>query len=71
MTGNWFPTHTASEVTAKFDELSGGQIKVKMAGRLRAMRVHGGATFADLHDSTGRIQLFVRLDTVGSQLRSL
>ena len=32
------------------------------------MRVHGGASFADLHDSSGRIQLFVRLDSVGQPI---
>ena len=57
------PTHTAQEVVADFERLQGEA--VALAGRLRAMRIHGGATFADLHDATGRIQLFVRLDTVG------
>lgn len=57
------PTHTAQGVVNEFERLQGEL--VQLAGRLRAMRVHGGATFADLWDSTGRIQLFVRRDTVG------
>ncbi|HUW24720.1 MAG TPA: lysine--tRNA ligase [Patescibacteria group bacterium] len=32
--------------------------KVSVAGRLRAIREHGGSTFADLEDQNGRIQLF-------------
>ncbi|MFS8573361.1 MAG: OB-fold nucleic acid binding domain-containing protein, partial [Clostridia bacterium] len=59
------PTHTARQVVEAFDRWNGEQ--VALAGRLRAMRIHGGATFADLHDSSGRIQLFVRLDAVGQQ----
>ena len=61
--GEVVPTHTARAVVEEFDELSGQQ--VTLAGRLRAFRVHGGASFADLYDQTGRIQLFVRLDTIG------
>ena len=64
--GKVVPTHMAEEVVARFDELEGQE--VTLAGRLRAMRVHGGASFADLHDSSGRIQLFVRLDSVGQPI---
>ena len=43
------PTHYARQVVEAFDRGTGS--KVALAGRLRAMRIHGGATFADLHDS--------------------
>jgi lysyl-tRNA synthetase class 2 len=36
--------------------------KVSVAGRLRAIREHGGSTFADLEDQSGRIQLFFSRD---------
>lgn len=61
--GKTVPTHLARDVIAQFEALNGQ--KVTLAGRLRALRIHGGASFADLHDSSGRIQLFVRRDTVG------
>ncbi len=38
---------------------------VKIAGRMMSKRVMGKATFADLRDTTGNIQLYVRRDDVG------
>jgi len=38
---------------------------VAVAGRLMAVRSHGKATFADLKDSRGRIQLLLREDGLG------
>lgn len=57
------PTHYAGEIVERFEEHEG--TTVTLAGRLRALRLHGKATFADLQDSTGRIQLFVSLGVVG------
>ena len=37
----------------------------RVAGRLRAIRTHGKATFADLEDLAGSIQLLMRSDTMG------
>lgn len=39
--------------------------EVVLAGRLMAKRGHGKSTFADLKDETGRIQIYLKLDTVG------
>lgn len=64
--GKTVPSHQAQDVVAHFETLDGQT--VTLAGRLRALRVHGGASFADLHDSSGRIQLFVRRDNVGEQV---
>ena len=36
-----------------------------VAGRLRSLRSHGKAAFADLEDPSGRIQLFGQLDVLG------
>lgn len=38
-----------------------------LAGRLMAVRSHGRATFADLADGSGRIQLYVREDLLGAE----
>lgn len=38
---------------------------VKAAGRLTLKREHGKTFFADLKDSTGKIQLYFKLDTIG------
>ncbi|MCU0666862.1 MAG: lysine--tRNA ligase [Candidatus Omnitrophica bacterium] len=39
--------------------------KVVFAGRLTAKRLHGKVVFADLRDSSGKIQLYVKSDFVG------
>ncbi|MDD5748629.1 MAG: lysine--tRNA ligase [Actinomycetota bacterium] len=44
-------------------ELSGERVSV--AGRIMAIREHGGATFFDLLDSSGRIQLLFRENILG------
>ncbi len=46
------------EALKKFSVLAGSGKKVILAGRIRAWREHGGATFADLEDGSGIIQLF-------------
>ena len=38
---------------------------VRVAGRLTAIRGHGKTVFADLRDSSGKIQLYIRRDMVG------
>ena len=38
---------------------------VRLAGRITSLRTHGKATFADLADRSGRIQLFFRRNVVG------
>lgn len=41
--------------------------KVAFCGRIMAKRSHGKATFLDLKDSTGRIQLYLKEDFVGKE----
>lgn len=41
--------------------------KVRLAGRIYGIRVHGKALFADIRDSTGKIQIYVREDDVGAE----
>lgn len=47
---------------------AGSGEKAVMAGRLMGRREHGKATFADLQDSSGRIQLMLRQDLLGEVL---
>lgn len=51
-----------AEVTEKYDELEGKTVTV--AGRIMTWRKHGELEFLDLQDQTGRIQLYVRKDTL-------
>jgi lysyl-tRNA synthetase class 2 len=40
-------------------------VTVIVCGRLKAMRISGKASFADIEDGSGRLQLFVKQDGVG------
>jgi len=63
-------THLAAEIHEDFDSLEGKPAKV--AGRVLAQRRHGKATFADLQDGSGKIQLLFGLDRLGEdQYRAL
>ncbi len=59
----------AADVVANFvDPIEGAEtepVKVALAGRIMSKRGMGKAGFADLVDSTGRIQLYVRKDMIG------
>lgn len=54
-------SHTAEQIDAD-PSLTESGIAVKMAGRLMSRRIMGKASFAELMDSTGRIQLYVNRD---------
>jgi len=41
--------------------------EMKLAGRIMAMRGMGKATFADINDGSGKIQLFFRKDSLGEK----
>jgi lysyl-tRNA synthetase class 2 len=58
-------THLAADIHASFDSLEGSEARV--AGRLVAQRRHGKATFADLQDASGTLQLLFRVDQLGEE----
>ncbi|MCS7192558.1 MAG: lysine--tRNA ligase [Armatimonadetes bacterium] len=58
-------THLVAEIVAEFENLQGQTVKV--AGRLTTFRSHGKLTFADLVDSSGRIQIMARINTIGEE----
>ena len=56
-------THLAREIIDHFDQLA--ETETRIAGRIMSFRTHGKASFADLADQSGRIQLYIRVDQVG------
>ena len=58
-------THSARELHEDFAELEGET--VALAGRVMALREHGKSAFADLADSSGHVQLFMRQNNLGEQ----
>lgn len=61
--GRFLVTHKAEEILKKFDQLE--DLPTTIAGRLMAKRTHGKASFGNLQDLTGQIQIYVRKDQVG------
>jgi len=61
------PTHTLAEALAAFDAEGSEPVDVTVAGRLMALRIMGGATFAHIADGTGRLQIYLRRDTLGQE----
>jgi lysyl-tRNA synthetase class 2 len=60
-------THTIGDLWAHESEYAPAALKVTVTGRVNAMRRHGKIGFANIQDETGRIQLYVRSDTVGPE----
>ncbi len=58
-------TNYTNEIKDNFDNYEDKTVTV--AGRLMAKRGHGKASFADLSDRYGKIQIYVRLDEVGEE----
>ncbi len=57
-------SHYAAQVKAEFKDGAAGFDAVRMAGRIMMVRDMGKACFAELQDSSGRIQLYVRRDDI-------
>jgi len=59
-------SHTASTALALYrDEMGEQGPTVSVAGRLAELRSHGKTVFAHVEDSSGRIQVYFRQDTLG------
>ncbi len=57
--------HT-SDIIDNFDEMEGKQVSI--AGRLMSKRVMGKASFFDLRDRNGKVQLYVTRDDMGEDV---
>ena len=55
---------TAKEVEAGYDPEKGNFQDVCLAGRIMSRRIMGAASFGELLDSTGRIQIYVKRDEI-------
>ncbi len=55
-------THSIIEVLQKFSALERAKKKLSIVGRIMAKREHGGSTFFDLRDDSGKIQIYLKKD---------
>jgi len=67
--GKFHRTHHAADILRAYgdlpnEELEPKEIQVSIAGRMMQKRSMGKAAFAHIQDVTGRIQIYVRKDTV-------
>jgi len=60
-------THKVKEALRDFIKLSKTKKEIIIAGRIRSLRIHGGATFFHIEDGTGKIQTFFRKDRLGEK----
>ena len=61
-------THEAGQLERRYPGLAAGaetEDRVRVAGRIRAMRNSG--MFIDLHDASGKVQIFCHKDLLGSE----
>ena len=59
------PTHFSNEITSDYANYESKEVVV--SGRIMALRKMGKASFAQLMDSKGRIQIFIRKDDIGDE----
>ncbi len=57
--------HLNAQIVSHFDELDGKEVSI--AGRMMSCRKMGKASFIDVHDRTGRMQIYVRINDVGEE----
>ncbi|WP_054956753.1 lysine--tRNA ligase [Paenibacillus dakarensis] len=70
--GKYERTHNAGEILKQYDaltkeELEEKQVEVNLAGRIMAKRGMGKASFAHIQDLSGRIQIYVRQDSIAEE----
>ena len=57
-------THTAARVKTLFDSEEPALKDITLAGRIMSRRIMGNASFAEIQDSSGRIQIYLRRDDI-------
>jgi len=60
-----FPVTTTSiEILENFEKEPGKFTDVSIAGRIMSRRIMGNASFAEIRDEKGRIQIYLRRDDI-------
>jgi len=60
-------THKIEEALKDFNSLSRFKKEIILAGRIKALREHGGSTFLNIDDGSGNIQAYFRKDRIGEK----
>lgn len=59
-------SHHAQNILENFESLEGNSVKI--AGRIMTVRGHGKASFINVADMSGKIQVYLRQDVLGEEL---
>ena len=60
-----YPVNTsAKEIKEGYDEAAGNFQEVVIAGRIMSRRIMGAASFGEIQDETGRIQVYINRDEI-------
>jgi lysyl-tRNA synthetase class 2 len=60
-------THYIRDLLSQFDQLQSEETVIRATGRIMLKRKMGKVFFADIHDTTGRIQIYLRKNDVGDE----
>jgi lysyl-tRNA synthetase class 2 len=60
-------THQIGGALSDFEKLANDLTEITLVGRIRSVRGHGGATFVDIEDGSGKIQVFLKKDGLGEK----
>ena len=60
-------TATAADIAARFETEPERFADIRIAGRMLSRRIMGSASFFELQDHTGRIQVYIRRDDIGPE----
>lgn len=65
------PTHSLGAIASNFDQLVVNEDVITITGRVLAIRAHGGSTFLNISDGTGRLQAYGKRDGLGDDAYNL
>ena len=57
-------SHKSDDVKARFETEEAALTGITLAGRIMSRRIMGSASFAEIQDETGRIQIYIRRDDI-------
>ena len=60
-------SHAVLPILEKFEELAAQSTPVSIAGRIMLKRKMGKSIFADIHDQSGKLQVYLKLDNVSEE----
>ena len=63
-----YPTNAFSvDIKSNFDENNPNRMEVCVAGRIMSRRIMGKASFVELQDAKGRIQIYITRDDINTE----